>query len=134
MVDAAAPESSAPEPEEPLVEVEPTQEITYDEQRYPARPKRLRPRAQLRGSGSRLTDPRAADGSNPSYVQWLVGQSMLSDADVLSRQLSGQPSMWRNPYARPDARRAITQRVGVVHRVPDLARHPSRGVVPRGAR
>ena len=33
---------------------------------------------------------------------------MLSDADVLSRQLSGQPSMWRNPYARPDARRAIT--------------------------
>ncbi len=83
------------------------EEITYDEQRYPARPQRLRPRAQLRGAGSRLTDPRAADGTNPSYVQWLVGQSMLSDADVLSRQLSGQPAMWRNPYARPDARRAI---------------------------
>ncbi len=108
MVDAAGAGSTAPEPGQPLVEVEPTQEITYDEQRYPARPQRLRPRAQLRGSGSRLTDPRAADGTNPSYVQWLVGQSMLSDADVLSRQLSGQPSMWRNPYARPDARRAIT--------------------------
>ncbi|RKS77938.1 trehalose synthase [Motilibacter peucedani] len=82
-------------------------EITYDEQRYPARPQRLRPRAQLRGGGTRRTDWRAADGTNPSYVQWLVSQSMLADADVLSRQLSGQPSMWRNPYARPDARRAL---------------------------
>ncbi len=33
---------------------------------------------------------------------------MLKDADVLSRQLSGTPSMWRNPYARPDARRAVS--------------------------
>ena len=82
-------------------------EITYDEQRYEARPQRLRPRAQLRGTGVRRTDWRAADGTNPSYVQWLVSQSMLADADVLSRQLSGQPSMWRNPYARPDARRAL---------------------------
>jgi len=32
---------------------------------------------------------------------------MLKDADVLARQLAGQPAMWRNPYARPDARRAI---------------------------
>ncbi|GAA2722370.1 maltose alpha-D-glucosyltransferase [Cellulomonas aerilata] len=89
-------------------------EVTYDEQRFPARPQRLsrrqspRPRAQLRGNGvRRVSDPRSADGSNPAYVQWLVGQSMLADADVLSRQLSGQPSMWRNPYARPDARRAL---------------------------
>ena len=82
-------------------------EITYDEQRYPARPRRLRPRAQLRTGGRRTSDPRSADASNPSYVQWLVGQSMLADADVLSRQLSGQPSMWRNAYARPDARRAL---------------------------
>ncbi|WP_407659668.1 maltose alpha-D-glucosyltransferase, partial [Kineococcus indalonis] len=84
--------------------------MTYDEQRYPARPQRLRPRAQLRGgrgTARRVADPRAADGDNPAYVQWLVGQSMLADADVLSRQLSGQPSMWRNPYARPDARRAL---------------------------
>lgn len=84
-------------------------EITYDEQRYPARPRRLRPRDQFRGGSVRRfrTDPRTANGSNPSYVEWLVRQSMLKDADVLSRQLSGQPSMWRNPYARPDARRAI---------------------------
>lgn len=87
-------------------------EVTYDEQRFPARPQRLqrrpRPRAQLRGAGGRrVSDPRSADGSNPAYVQWLVSQSMLADADVLSRQMSGQPTMWRNPYARPDARRAL---------------------------
>ncbi len=90
------------------VEVE-TPEISYDEQRYPARPGRLRPRDQFRGGSLRrvTTDPRTANGTNPSYVEWLVRQSMLKDADVLARQLSGQPSMWRNPYARPDARRAI---------------------------
>lgn len=85
-------------------------EISYDEQRYPARPRRLRPRDQFRGGSVRrnMTDPRTANGSNPSYVEWLVRQSMLKDADVLARQLSGQPAMWRNPYARPDARRAIS--------------------------
>jgi trehalose synthase len=85
-------------------------EITYDEQLYPARPKRLRPRTNLRGGSLRrsFTDPRSANGQNPAYVEWLVRQSMLKDADVLSRQLSGQPSMWRNPYARPDARRAVS--------------------------
>jgi trehalose synthase len=84
-------------------------EISYDEQRYPARPRRLRPRDHIRGSSVRRirTDPRTANGSNPAYVEWLVRQSMLRDADVLARQLSGQPAMWRNPYARPDARRAI---------------------------
>lgn len=86
-----------------------TREITYDEGRYPARPKRLRPRAQLKASGITrgFTDPRSATASNPSYVEWLKRQSMLGDAEVLARGLSGQPSMWRNPYARPDARRAI---------------------------
>ncbi|MFE7846139.1 maltose alpha-D-glucosyltransferase [Microbacterium sp. NPDC057407] len=84
-------------------------EISYDEQRYPARPRRLRPRDHLRGSSVRRirTDPRTANGTNPSYVEWLVRQAMLKDADVLARQLSGQPTMWRNAYARPDARRAI---------------------------
>ncbi|WP_405372995.1 MULTISPECIES: maltose alpha-D-glucosyltransferase [unclassified Microbacterium] len=85
-------------------------EISYDEQRYPARPRRLRPRDQFRGGSVRRirTDPRSANGTNPSYVEWLVRQSMLKDADVLARQLSGQPAMWRNAYARPDARRAIS--------------------------
>jgi trehalose synthase len=91
-------------------DVEPeTPEISYDEQRYPARPRRLRPRDQFRGGSLRriTTDPRTANGTNPAYVEWLGRQSMLKDADVLARQLSGQPAMWRNPYARPDPRRAI---------------------------
>ena len=99
-----------PEPPEPAEPPEPVvSEISYDEQRYPARPRRLRPRDQLRGGSLRryTADPRTAIGTNPSYVEWLVRQSMLKDADVLSRTLSGQPSMWRNPYARPDARKAI---------------------------
>jgi trehalose synthase len=95
------------------VEIEPIQiepiQITYDEDRYPARPKRLRPQVNLRASSIRriFADPRAADASNPSYVEWLTRQSMLRDAEILGRGLSGQPSMWRSPYARPDARRAI---------------------------
>jgi len=95
-----------PEAAEPGAELP---EISYDEQRYPARPKRLRPRSNLRSGSLRrsFSDPRAADGRNPAYIEWLVRQSMLKDADVLSRQLSGSPAMWRNPYARPDARRAI---------------------------
>lgn len=89
-------------------EIEPI-EITYDEDLYPARPKRLRPRANMRASNIRrsFSDPRSADASNPSYIEWLTRQSMLRDAEVLGRGLSGQPSMWRHPYARPDARRAI---------------------------
>ncbi|MFT7766756.1 maltose alpha-D-glucosyltransferase [Clavibacter tessellarius] len=100
-MDDATEQNAIPEPE-------PT-EITYDEDRFPARPARLRSRPQMRASGIRRSssDPRAADASNPSYVEWLRRQSMLGDADVLSRGLSGSPSMWSNPYARPDARRAI---------------------------
>ena len=96
-------------PTEPPTTTSSIPEISFDEQLYPARPRRLRPRDQLRRSNLRriATDPRSAIGTNPSYVEWLVRQSMLKDSDVLSRQLSGQPSMWRNPYARPDARRAI---------------------------
>ena len=103
---------ATPEPEVDPEDQAPPEEITYDEQLYPARPRRLRPRANLRGGSIRRTfsDPRAANGQNPAYVEWLVRQSMLKDADVLSRQLSGSPSMWRNPYARPDARRAAPLR------------------------
>ncbi|WP_179753438.1 maltose alpha-D-glucosyltransferase [Kineococcus aurantiacus] len=94
------------------VEHEPS-EITYDEQRYPARPRSLRrprPQARLRGTDA---PPRpapgegAADGSNPEYVRWLMAQSMLADAQKISRQFSGKSSMWQNPYAKPDPRRAV---------------------------
>ena len=54
-----------------------------------------------------FSDPRRADASNPSYVEWLKRHSMLGDANVMARGLSGQASMWRNAYAVPDARRAL---------------------------
>lgn len=56
-----------------------------------------------------FSDPRRADASNPSYVEWLKRHSMLGDANVMARGLSGQASMWRNAYAVPDARRALGQ-------------------------
>ncbi len=85
-------------------------EVSYDEQRYPARPKRLRPRGRLRGLFPLLRTERGAgkaDGSNPAYVAWLTEQSMLQDAYDFAKQFSGQGSMWQNPFANPDARAAI---------------------------
>ena len=82
-------------------------EITYDEQFYPARPRRLRPSAR-RARGGRPADasgPPSAE--NPEYVAWLVSESMLSDANQLALQLSGQGSMWQNPFAHPDPRAAV---------------------------
>ena len=83
-------------------------EITYDEHLYPARPRRLRPSARrvLRDIiRSGLSGP--TDGTNESYVKWLVEQSMLHDAQALATQLSGQGSMWQNPFADPDPRAAV---------------------------
>ena len=46
-------------------------------------------------------------GDNEHYVSWLVDQSMLADATEFARKLSGQGSMWQNPFANPDPRAAI---------------------------
>lgn len=103
LVDPAADPSSDPED----VVAHEVSDITYDEQRFQARPGRLRPRTVLERRTRRPPHRRTADGTNPAYVAWLEQQSMLAEADALSRQLSGSPAMWRNPYARPDARRAV---------------------------
>jgi trehalose synthase len=85
-------------------------DITYDEQFYPARPRRFRPSAR-RSLARRISDRLAGDGEavadNREYVEWLVEQSMLTDANRLASQLSGQGSMWQNPYAHPDPRAAL---------------------------
>jgi trehalose synthase len=86
-------------------------DITYDEQFYPARPRRLRPSARRIAR-----PPREAEGepvaSNPTYVEWLLSESMLNDAHELARQLSGSGNMLQNPFAHPDPRAAI-RRAGV---------------------
>ena len=87
-------------------------EITYDEQFYPARPRRFRPSAR-RSLRRRISDRLTGDGDgapvadNRAYVEWLVEESMLADANRLASQLSGQGSMWQNPYAHPDPRAAL---------------------------
>ena len=98
------------EADDPAPAAHEASEISYDEQRYPARPKRLRPRGRLRDlfalrpKAERTGKP---SGDNPAYVSWLVGQSMLEDAKAFATQFSGQGSMWQNPFANPDPRAAI---------------------------
>jgi len=84
-------------------------EITYDEQFYPARPRRLRPSARRQSLAAVVPDPvdGPPDASNPGYVSWLRDQSMLRDANQIATQLSGQGSMWQNPFAHPDPRAAL---------------------------
>jgi trehalose synthase len=95
-------ESEAKGPHEPSP-------ITYDEQFYPARPRRLRPRARLRGLFSRPKLGRTGkpSGDNPAYVSWLKQESMLDDAKTIASQFSGTGGMWQNPFANPDPRAAI---------------------------
>ena len=81
-------------------------EITYDEQFYPARPRWLRPSAR-RIARRRVEADGDPTASNLHYVEWLVGQSMLSDANALAQQLSGSGNMLQNPFAHPDARAAL---------------------------
>src|SRR5215207_1548817 len=83
-------------------------EITYDEQFYPARPKRFRPSAR-RSLRRRIADRLGGDtiADSREYVEWLVEESMLNDANRLASQLSGQGSMWQNPFAHPDPRAAL---------------------------
>jgi trehalose synthase len=102
----ATPETASAPDETPVVH-EPS-EITYDEQFYPARPRRLRPSAR------RITrQPREAEGepvaANPRYVDWLVSASMLHDANAIAKQLSGSGNMFQNPFAHPDPRAALAR-------------------------
>ncbi|MET0967206.1 MAG: maltose alpha-D-glucosyltransferase, partial [Nakamurella sp.] len=93
---------------EPLAESTQAIQITYDEQFYPARPRALRPYARLRPmTSANEAPPFAADGRNRAYVDWLEDLSMLSDANTIGRQLSGQAGMWQNPYAHPNPRAAV---------------------------
>jgi trehalose synthase len=87
---------------------EPT-DITYDEHLHPARPRSLRFRPRVRTPFTRrsVTQDGQASGDNPAYVSWLLSQSMLSDANEIAQQFSGQGSMWQNPYADPNPRGAV---------------------------
>jgi trehalose synthase len=87
---------------------EPTK-ITFDEYLHPARPRTLRFRPRVRKPFTRrsVAQDGPATGDNPAYMSWLLSQSMLADANVISQQFSGQGSMWQNPYATPHPRGAV---------------------------
>src|SRR3954468_13317105 len=84
-------------------------EATYAKYFHPARPKSLRYRTRVKQSFERHTvkTDGQPNGTNPAYVSWLLSQSMLADANTISRQFSGQGSMWQNPFANPDPRHAV---------------------------
>ena len=94
-------------------EVERIDELTEDHfeaQKYPARPKRLRPRAKRRALEKLVPPlPFEADARNPAYVTWLLEQSMFQDAKMMARQLAGNHLMWSNSYASPDPRSAVAK-------------------------
>ena len=66
-------------------------EPTFDAQRYPARPAKLRPAARRRKDMLQAMGPPPfePDGRNKAYVEWLVNQSMLGDSIAMARQLAG---------------------------------------------
>ncbi|GAA2544778.1 maltose alpha-D-glucosyltransferase [Pseudonocardia hydrocarbonoxydans] len=84
-------------------------EITYAEHFHPARPRSLRHRAKVKAPFARRSVAKDGkpSGTNPAYVSWLLSQSMLADANEISRQFSGQGTMWQNPFANPGPRQAV---------------------------
>ena len=84
-------------------------EISYAEYLHPARPRILRHRPRVRFPVERhsVAQDGPADGENPAYVEWLRSQSMLADANEISRQFAGQGTMWQNPFASPGPRNAV---------------------------
>ncbi|MCW2527486.1 MAG: trehalose synthase [Pseudonocardiales bacterium] len=91
-------------------EVREPSEITYEEHLHPARPRTLRFRPRVKAPFTRrsVAEDGPANAENHAYVQWLLAQSMLADANDISQQFSGQGSMWQNPFANPSPRSAVT--------------------------
>ncbi len=46
-------------------------------------------------------------------MSWLLSQSMLSDANEISRQFSGSGTMWQNPFANPPGPRQAVETASV---------------------
>ncbi len=76
---------------------------------FPARPRNFWLKASTLALAQLNRSPRIGlpVASNPVYVSWLKKESMLSDANRLAVNYSGQGKMWQNPYAKPRPRTAI---------------------------
>lgn len=76
---------------------------------FPARTQKMFRLALNLAKKEMLITPKVgiANGRNFTYVQWLKRNSMLIDAATQARSYSGKASLWQNPYAKPQPRRAI---------------------------
>src|ERR1700760_4569281 len=65
-------------------------ELTFDEHLHPARPRtlRFRPRVKTPFARRSLAQDGSASADNPAYVNWLLSQAMLADANQISQQFS----------------------------------------------
>ena len=98
--DKSVSEGEAPEPPP----------VSFDEQFFPARPYALRHLARGQQRVQRTADQVGEPSAlNPAYVAWLRNQSMLQDATLLAKALSGQGAMWQNPYGNPEPRAAVSK-------------------------
>ncbi len=93
---------------------------------------RFRPRVKTPFTRRSLAQDGPATARTRPTSRGCSSQSMLADANEISQQFSGQGSMWQNPYAKPESARTRSNGVGVVHRLPAVADHPARRVVPQG--
>ncbi len=82
--------------------------ITFSEQFYPARPKKLWLKAQ-KFAKTPLNEHHfgLAIPKNKNYVNWLERESMLFQANKIAKKYSAQGSMWQRPYAKPQPRKAV---------------------------
>ena len=110
-------------------------EISYAEYLHPARPRSLRLPAP--GQGDRSTAGRSP-GRTRRTVRTPPTCRGCAPVDARRRQRD-QPAVLRpghdvaEPVRQPGPARRGRHGVGVVHRLPDLADHPARRVVPRRA-
>ena len=82
--------------------------ISFSEQFFPARPRKLWARAKTIVK-TPLSERQfgAANAKNKNYINWLVRESMLSQANKIAKKYSAQGSMWQRPFARPRPRTAV---------------------------
>ena len=111
---------------------EPT-ELTYDEHLHPARPRALRFRPRVKAPFTRRSVART--GPRPGTTRRTCRGCCRSRCwPTPTRSASSSPARARCGRTRTptrDPRHAVDTGVGVVHRLPAVADHPPRRVVPR---
>ena len=61
----------------------------------------VKPSQKSQAASSTTLEGEQKEWIEPAYIEWLEGHSLLRQAEVLSRQISGRGVQWRHPYAEP---------------------------------